>query len=267
MKDDSSPQSPLMAALEKFEAAESNFLKLERLWSEIEGLKSQFLVRIAYDQDEKSRKKFDEGLKELQTHAVWRSQSDRLQLAPRRLESGKCLFSTLRCVRHIKRRVAWRRSSWDTGNDKDKPVKVLASSQKGGLLHIHLGVGASHDNGSFRRKRNLLNLFQAGSNRSSCHLRSTVLTCPNVNNLYVRAVLFVEGRLGNLPFRVLRELAPQLEMHRHFARCLPASAAWAQAEQSPRASSSVLRRASKTDSSIARPKASIIFVNFSASSA
>ena len=163
--------------------------------------------------------------------------------------------------------VAWRRSSWDTGNDKDKPVKVLASSQKGGLLHIHLGVGASHDNGSFRRKRNLLNLFQAGSNRSSCHLRSTVLTCPNVNNLYVRAVLFVEGRLGNLPFRVLRELAPQLEMHRHFARCLPASAAWAQAEQSPRASSSVLRRASKTDSSIARPKASIIFVNFSASSA
>ena len=131
MKDDSSPQSPLMAALEKFEAAESNFLKLERLWSEIEGLKSQFLVRIAYDQDEKSRKKFDEGLKELQTHAVWRSQSDRLQLAPRRLESGKCLFSTLRCVRHIKRRVAWRRSSWDTGNDKDKPVKVLASSQKG----------------------------------------------------------------------------------------------------------------------------------------
>lgn len=38
MKGNFQSQSPLMAALEKFEATEANLLKLENLWSEIEGL-------------------------------------------------------------------------------------------------------------------------------------------------------------------------------------------------------------------------------------
>jgi hypothetical protein len=71
-----------------------------------DGILSQFLVRIAYDQDEKSRKKFDEGLKQLQTHAVWRSQSDRLQLAASPIGKRQVSMFNSSMVRHIKRRVA-----------------------------------------------------------------------------------------------------------------------------------------------------------------
>jgi Restriction endonuclease len=52
MKDDSSPRNPLMAALEKFEAAEGNLLKLECLWSEIEGLMPEsvsFASNVEYE--------------------------------------------------------------------------------------------------------------------------------------------------------------------------------------------------------------------------
>ena len=74
------PQSPIMAALEKFEATEANLLKLERLWGELEGLTpSSIAFGISPEHEDRARA-FSQILAALPAIDGWKPETEPMDL-------------------------------------------------------------------------------------------------------------------------------------------------------------------------------------------